>query len=120
VNGEFLMKGSLCAGRDSIWARAMLLTLKGVLLGTAIFIILGIAYVALQVRSVMQESPSSTVGIDVNAIALWTVRNPVFWVWFVLMVAFGIAILRWKHWATRREASPCEKSFRLIAWRRKK
>jgi hypothetical protein len=65
------------------------------------FIVLAIVYVAFQMKAVasgVTQGPGQTVGIDVNVLANWTVRSPMFWIAFVVMAAIGSTIVRyWKH-----------------------
>jgi hypothetical protein len=72
--------------------------LKGAFLAIMTFGFLAIAYVMFQMASLSRGAPHAvggSVGIDVRAIAAWTVRNRVFWLLFVALMVAGSEIVHY-------------------------
>ncbi|MGH9701137.1 MAG: hypothetical protein ACRD5R_06660 [Candidatus Acidiferrales bacterium] len=78
----------------------MLITIRGVALGTVMFLAVVAVIGYLRVRHITQAAhlaPGQTVGIDIRVIAAWTIQNPMFWITFIVMVAIGSGIVSyWK------------------------
>lgn len=79
----------------------MLLSWRGVLLGTGIFLIVVLCYLVFQSRTGSQVAavgPGQTVGINLLVLAKWTVRSPFFWLTYIVFAALGSMIVRhWRH-----------------------
>lgn len=79
----------------------MLLTLRGVALGAAMFATFVVLYLFFRMREAAQAAhlmPGQQIGFDIRLVSIWTIQNPMFWVVFVVMAAVGSEIVRyWRH-----------------------
>ena len=61
---------------------------KGVLLGTGLFLVGSILYLVVK----MWGSTAKATGL--SAIQAWTIQNPLYWLAFVVMIGIGCLIVR--------------------------
>ena len=61
---------------------------KGMLLGTGLFLVSSILYLVLMVWG------GTAKAIGLSAIQAWTIQNPLYWLAFVVMVGIGCLIVR--------------------------
>ncbi len=66
-----------------------MLNLKGVICGAVLFGIAATVYVILRMKQLAAATPhpaGAQVGIDFRTISAWTLRDPFFWVVFIVFI----------------------------------
>jgi hypothetical protein len=72
-----------------------MLTLRGVALGAAMYVALAVFYIWVSVRAV--QHPVGQVGWDFRSMAGPIIRNPMFYITFIVLATIGSAIVQvWK------------------------
>jgi hypothetical protein len=66
-----------------------MITLKGAIFGTILFVFVAIGYIALRMKMLSDANPrpaGTQIGITPNAITHWTLTDPMFWIMFVACI----------------------------------
>jgi hypothetical protein len=69
----------------------MVLNLKGVIFGTALFSIATVLYLLLRIKQINNQFPTPKIpgtyaGIEIHALAYWTYKDPLFWIMFIVTI----------------------------------
>ena len=73
-----------------------MLTLRGMALGAGMYVVLILIYAFVSVKAA-HLMPGQQVGFDVRSLSATAIRNPMFWITFVVLGAIGSSLLNsWK------------------------
>ena len=75
-----------------------MLTVRGSLLGLLIFVMLDVVYIFFRYRIIQSAAPAGppgSFGIDVGALAQWTIGDPMFWVVLIVCCSAGSFLVRY-------------------------